>query len=127
MLDFIIGALFGALFIYLLRRWKLEAGFRIYAVALIVAALIYQGFALNAADARWLGYEAAGVLAYGALALLGLRYSPWLIAAGWALHVLWDVLLHSAEATPFVPAWYPGICIGFDLAVAVYLAYRLRR
>ena len=127
MLDFITGALFGALFIYLLRRWKLEKGFRSYAVALIVAALIYQGFALNAADPRWPGYEAAGVLAYGSIALLGMRYSPWLIAAGWALHVLWDVLLHGGEATPFVPAWYPGICIGFDLAVAAYLGYRLRR
>jgi len=43
--------------------------------------------------------------------------------SGWALHPLWDAGLHD-HSTQFVPHWYIGACIGFDLLVAVYLASR---
>jgi hypothetical protein len=38
--------------------------------------------------------ELAQVIVFGTLALLGLRGSPYWIAAGWALHPFWDVVLH---------------------------------
>lgn len=52
---------------------------------------------------------------------------PALLATGWLAHVGWDVLLHGPE-TPFVPAVYPDLCVGFDLMVAGALAHiTLRR
>jgi hypothetical protein len=54
-----------------------------------------------------------------------LKKSGWLSAAGWALHPLWDAGLHG-YSTPFVPHWYIGGGIGFDLVVAAYVAFRER-
>src|SRR3712207_6878689 len=42
----------------------------------------------------WTLVELAQVIVFGALALLGLRGSPYWIAAGWALHPFWDVVVH---------------------------------
>ena len=66
---------------------------------LFVAAGAYFGFATlgrEVVDTQpiWTLVELAQVICFGTLALLGLRGSPYWIAAGWALHPLWDVLLH---------------------------------
>lgn len=83
-----------------------------------VAAFIYLLFAVaGAAPLRWLAIEAAGLAGYGAVAWLGLRRAAWLVGAGWAAHVAWD-LGHGASA--FVPFWYPLLCIGFDVVLAVW-------
>lgn len=93
---------------------------RIYAAALLIAAILYQVFALaGQAEVRWLLIEGAGVLLYGAAAWVGLRRWLAVLALGWAVHVLWDVALHmDGPGAAFTPAWYPWLCIGFDLVVA---------
>jgi hypothetical protein len=78
---------------------------------------VYVGFALPSADPRWLLIEAAGVALFGTVAWLG-RAAPWWLALGWAAHVAWDVGLHLDRAQPLVGAWYPLLCVGFDLVVA---------
>lgn len=121
------GALLGGGFGILARRQGPRGEVRAVAAGLVVAALIYVGFALaRGAGARWVAIEAAGVAGFGAVALLGVRAAPLWLAAGWALHVAWDVALHSATGTPFVPFWYPPACVGFDLVVALWIAARWR-
>jgi hypothetical protein len=90
----------------------------------LIAALIYVGFATaSSAYVPWLVLETLGVGFYGALAWLGLRYSPWWLALGWATHPAWDVGLHLVgDGSAFTPAWYSVACVSFDLLVAVYLA-----
>jgi hypothetical protein len=102
---------------------------RILGVGLVVAAAIYVGFAVaGGATARWIGVEVVGVVLYGALAALGMVGSLGWLAAGWALHPVWDVGLHLlASGSAFSPAWYAIQCVGFDLVVAAYLAMRWRR
>jgi len=57
------------------------------------------------------------------MALLGLRGSPYWLAAGWALHPLWDVGLHYiGPGHSFAPMTYAIACISFDLVVAAYIA-----
>lgn len=95
----------------------------VYATGLVVAAFVYLLFALvvRAEGALWV--EAAGLLLFAAVAVLGLRVSPWFLAAGWAAHVAWDLALHPPTDPGVAPAWYPVVCIGFDLTVAVYVAW----
>lgn len=104
-----------------LGRQRSPRGERLqWAVGLWVAAWIYVGFAvLGQSGWGWLGIELVGVALYGVLAWTGRSRSAWL-AAGWALHVLWDVFLHGGHGTAFVPGWYPPACLGFDVAVAAY-------
>ncbi len=122
------GALLGGGLGIVARRGGPRREIRILGAGLVVAALIYVGFAaVGRAEPRWLAIEAGGVIPFAAFAWAGLRRSPLWLAAGWALHVGWDVGLHSAATTPFVPPWYPPLCVGLDAIVALWLTTRWRQ
>jgi hypothetical protein len=109
------------------KPWRREL--RILAIGLVVAALIYVAFAIGgAASTRWLGLESAGVLLFGAVAWLGVKRWPAVLAAGWMAHVLWDVLLHlEGTGAAYTPGWYPLLCVSFDLVVAGRILLRILR
>lgn len=124
LIEILVGLVLGAGFILLVRRSRsYTREKRVCAVGLVVAALIYVGFGLFSGSLRWMLIELAGVPIYAVFAWLGLKRSGWLLAAGWALHPLWDAGLHN-YSTQFVPHWYINGCIGFDLLVAAYIALR---
>jgi hypothetical protein len=89
-----------------------------FAAGLVVAALIYVGFAIARGTTGSLLVELGGVALFTAIAFLGMRYSRWFLAAGWAAHVGWDLFLHPVDTSSYAPWWYPALCLGFDLAVA---------
>ena len=126
-LQLLAGALACAAFILLARRLAPRGELRLYAVGLAAAALIYVGFAARGAAAGWLTLELAGLAAFTLAAFAGVKFSPWILAAGWAAHAAWDVLLHQPSGAGFVPAWYPPVCAGFDLLLAGYVAARFAR
>ena len=106
--------------VYLARRWEPATALRVYAIGLVATAGVYVALALaGRASTRWVAIEALGVALYGGAAWLGLR--RWLpaLALGWAAHVVWDLALHLAgPGGAFTPAWYPWLCLGFDLPIA---------
>jgi hypothetical protein len=99
-------------------------GRALLAIVLIIAALVYVVFVIRAGEgAFWVVGELVGVDIYGTFGLLGVRGSPMWLAAGWALHPLWDVVLHYfGPGSSFAPISYTIPCISFDLLVAVYIA-----
>jgi hypothetical protein len=95
--------------------------------ALIVACLVYVGFALDArAGAAWVAIELLGAAAYAAIGWIGVRGPAWWLAAAWALHPVWDVGLHYfGPGRGFAPPLsYAVPCLSFDLLVAGYAACR---
>jgi hypothetical protein len=69
----------------------------------------------------WLGSELAGQVVFGALAIAGLRRSPWFLAIGIAGHgILWDAWHYGR--TPFMPDWYAIFCAVVDVGLAIYVA-----
>ncbi len=103
-----------------LESWVWPAG-------LVVAALVYVVAAARLGAGKALLVEAAGLAAFGTVALVGLLFSPLVVALGWVVHAAWDVVLHSGSGRPgIVPGWYPALCVGFDLALGAYLAISLR-
>lgn len=86
--------------------------------------MIYVYFAARAgAGAVWLAGELVGIAIYGSMGLRGIRGSAWWLAAGWALHPVWDILLHYiGPGHSFAPETYTIPCITFDLGVAAYIA-----
>jgi hypothetical protein len=119
LLPIIFGAVLGGLFVLVAHRRQRQGEIRLLALGLVVAALIYIVLALAAGAGRgWVALETTGVALFGVLAWLGLRTSLWWLALGWAAHVGWDVGLHLDQAQTFVPAWYPLLCVGFDLVVS---------
>ena len=127
-LQLLIGALAGVLFAVLV--WRLFTGLRalnVYALSLIVTALIYVVFAVRGgASSSQLWLELAGLALFTLLAVLG-RRRPVFLVVGWAAHSLWDLILHKLMDGMEVPSWYPLTCLGFDLAVAAYIARAFKR
>lgn len=136
----LLGAIAGGLYVIGVLRWAPHPA-RAFAVGLVVAAAIYPVFAVLAgAPPGWVAVELGGLAVFGAVALPALvrRRAPAALAAlaaGWALHPLWDLLLHASAVGTFsgalgaghVPAWYPPACATFDWAVALGCAGLARR
>nr|AYM53148.1 hypothetical protein [Pseudenhygromyxa salsuginis] len=101
---------------------------RWWAAYLVLAALIYVGFALREGVGDWMPLELVGVVVYAAFAVAGLRLRKgWLIAVGWALHAAWDAGVHHDAPEGLVPAWYRWACLSYDWGAALYLLWRSRQ
>lgn len=101
---------------------------RITAMSLIIVALVYpiRTMMLGAIDGMIM--ELAGLFVFALCAIAGLILSPWLLVIGWLLHPCWDLAVHAlGPGASVVPSWYAWACVSFDLVVAVYLGYRIRR
>jgi hypothetical protein len=126
------GAIFAAVAVivpaFLLSRFTRDIiGRSVLVIFLFIAAGAYFGFATvgrEVVDTQpiWMLVELAQVIVFGTLALLGLRGSPYWIAAGWALHPFWDVPLHYiGPGHSFTPWTYAIACVSFDWLVAIYI------
>lgn len=114
------GIVLSLALVGLARRYPPTRERGVYAVALVIAALIYFVLGLaGGASAQSLAFEILGLFLYGAVAWGGLHGKPWLLAVGWAAHVAWDVLFHlSGFGAEYTPDWYPWFCVSFDLVIA---------
>src|SRR5919202_142020 len=113
---------------FLLSRFTRDIiGRSVLVIFLFIAAGAYFGFATSGREVLgtnqiWMLVELAQVVVFGAIALLGLRGSPYWLAAGWVLHPFWAVVLHYiATGLPFSPRTYAIACISFDWLVAIYI------
>ena len=114
---------------FLLSRFTRDIfGRSVLVIWLFLAAGAYFGFATLGRDVVgthpiWTLVELAQVIVFGAIALLGLRGSPYWIAAGWALHPVWDIVVHYiGPGQSFTPWTYAIACLSFDWLVAIYIA-----
>ena len=105
-----------------------------YAMFLILIAAFYLAFMAYFGAGSSLRLEGTAILAFVALGLVGARL-PSLLAIGYLLHGIWD-LLHELQAHGAMSAFEPGqitaiplaygvFCAAFDFFVAAY-CYRQR-
>ena len=115
-----------------LTRWRglhgvifernLLAGF------LVLMPLVYVARYLFAATGGgvnyWFWVELLGTAIFVALAVLGVKRSPWFLAIGMVLHGLaWDAW-HYRNST-YIPDWYVIACLAVDLSFGAYVAARV--
>jgi len=120
----LVGLVLAPLVALFARLGGLDRDRAFYPFVLIVVGHYYVLFATMAGGAG-LGIELAGFALFAALALLGFRLSLWLAAAGLALHGLFDFFRPALLEAHGAPAWWPGFCMGFDVAAAALLAAML--
>ena len=120
----LIGLVLAPLVAAFARLVGLDRDRAFYPVVLIVVGHYYVLFATMAGGAG-LGIELAGLALFVALAVLGLRYSLWVVAAGLILHGLFDLIRPALIEAHGAPAWWPDFCMGFDAAAGVVLAAML--
>jgi hypothetical protein len=92
-------------------------------IFLFIAAGAYFGFTYLEDPGIWTLAALVQVIIFGTMGLLGLRSSPYWIAAGWALHPLWDVGLYyiGPEFSVARITYYEIACVTFDWVIAVYI------
>lgn len=129
----VFGLVFGVVAVALsivLTRWQsrrlrpsdpVRLELLLWAVSLVLAALVYVAFALREGGRGWMSTELVGLAVYSAFAIVGARGRPRLVALGWALHAAWDVVVHADAPEGLVPGWYRWACLVFDVVAAGYL------
>ena len=98
-----------------------------YPVVLIVIAFLYILFAAMAQSTDALVAEAFPALLFVTAAVIGFRRNLWIVVAGLALHGVFDFVHHHFISNPGVPTWWPGWCLAYDVAAAVYLSVLIVR
>jgi len=125
---FALGLIAVLPFLFYAQRLPYHRVMSMLGLALVIAALIYVSFALVWADSAWLMVELLGVVLYGLLFVAAVAITPLLLAVAWLLHPLWDLVLHLyGPGAHLVPDWYAIACMSFDLAVALYIVWRVNQ
>ena len=125
-LAFLVGALLAAavgIFAHLVGYDRDRA---FYATVLTVVGSLYVLFAVIAGGQGLLP-EIIFFAIFAGLAAIGFRTSMWIVAAGLALHGLFDFVRHSYLQAPGAPAWWPAFCGAYDVVAALVLAALLMR
>ena len=125
---YLVGGMINAIVLsviaFLLSRFVGDIyGRSVLVIFLFIAGGAYVGFVVGAgASGLWFLAEVVHVVVVGAMGLLGLRGSPYWIAAGWAVHPLWDVPVHYiGPGHSFAPESWAISCVTFDWVLAVYI------
>jgi hypothetical protein len=119
-----IGGAVLALLAFLLSKFVRDVvGRTLLATVLFAAAGAYLGFAFEGGVSRlWLLVELLQCIAFGTLGLYGWRGNAGWLALGWALHPLWDFVVHYiGPGRSFAPWTYAIACITYDWVVAAYI------
>ena len=96
-----------------------------YPTVTIVIALLYALFAVMGESTDALVRESlAGALFIG-LAIVGFRWSLWVVVAALAGHGIFDFIHAGLISNPGVPQWWPEFCGAYDVTAAAYLAWLL--
>jgi hypothetical protein len=98
-----------------------------YPIVTIVIASYYALFAVMGASTHALVLESLVGTVFLAAAVWGFKSSLWLVVAALAGHGIFDLGHDTVISNPGVPSWWPQFCLTFDVTIAGYLAWLLRR
>ena len=101
-----------------ITRWRgfraVDFELRLIAGFLAAMPLVYLTRYLLASAEQgirsWFWVESLGVVVFAALALLGLKLSPWFLAIGIVVHGLARDIWHYYNST-YIPNWYVIACL----------------
>jgi hypothetical protein len=98
-----------------------------YPTVMGVIASYYALFAVMGGSTHALLVDTAVGIVFLAVAMVGFRFSLWLVVAALAGHGILDALHGRVIANPGVPVWWPAWCLAYDVVAAGYLAVLLLR
>lgn len=125
-MSYAVGVTLALLVAAFARTTGFDRDRSFYATVLIVVASYYVLFAAVGGSTRALILETIVMSVFAACAVAGSRGAPWLVVAGLAAHGVMDFFHGHLVDNPGVPAWWPGFCLGYDVAAAAVLAWLIR-
>lgn len=91
------------------------------AIFLSAIAGVYLGFSVLDGRISTILIEGTVMAVFIALALVGLKFSLWILAFGYFAHGVWDCLHHPKLVTTRIAPWYPPFCAVYDWSVAAFI------
>ena len=98
-----------------------------YPTVVIVVAAYYVLFAAMTGSVETVLLESVGMFVFLAAAVVGFKWSVWIVVAGLAGHGVFDGLHGYILDNPGVPHWWPAFCLAYDVGAAGWLAWLIRR
>ena len=93
----LIGILLALLFLLLARSRGTKSEPTVLAIGLLVAAIIYIGFALRWGNTQWIAIEVGGLLLYALFVLLAQRHNLIWLAIGLSSLIGWGLPASSCS------------------------------
>lgn len=97
-----------------------------YPVVLVIIAALYLLFAAIGGSTSALTTELLQSTLFIIAAVVGFKWSPWIVVAGLAAHGVFDFFHALMINNPGVPVWWPGFCLGYDVAAAGFFGLLIR-
>lgn len=123
MIEFVLGAGFACLMIVVSKLKDIENF--VYTGSLFILPLIYCGFALLADESglvlKELAWGSPYIIASAVLLVFAFRGSHFVVAFLWLSHGVYDVYHDYLFINSGVFSWYPLLCLGTDVTIALYL------
>jgi hypothetical protein len=89
-----------------------------YPTVLTVIASYYVLFARMGGSVHALLFESVLRTVFLVFAVVGFRFSLWIVAAALAAHGVFDAVHGYLVTNPGVPTWWPPFCLGYDVTAA---------
>lgn len=121
MTAFIIGITSGILLILLLLKLKNADKELLYGLTLTGIGFIYIGFTWS--DFYSLLISSLQALVFLFLAFFGLKRNIYILAIGYFLHGIWDIIYSRFDTPGLIPPQYDVFCLTIDFTIGLYLLY----
>jgi hypothetical protein len=119
MTSVIIGISSGLLIIILFILLKQFDKKLIYGLILCGIGFLYVGFAWS--DTRALVINAAQAVLFVFIAYYGIKKHIYILAAGYFLHGIWDLVYHMFQDSGLIPPKYDLFCLSIDFTIGFYI------
>lgn len=126
-MEYAIGIILGVVIAAAATLIGFDRDRSFYPTVLTVIAAYYVLFAAMGASHEVLVAEVIVAGGFFIASIIGFKKNLWVVAVGLIAHGVFDYGHHLFVENPEVPEWWPGFCLGIDVALGVWLAGLLMR
>jgi len=126
MMTYVIGAVLALAVCGAGTIFRLDRDRAFYPIMMIVIAAFYGFFAVVGGSTRALVQESIAIAIFFALAIAGFKRNLWIVVLALFAHGVFDFVHAGIIPDRGVPAWWPPVCLAYDIVTAAYLAVLLK-